>query len=73
MLDRSGRATRRGTTPTGVARFPAIGAPSLSVSGFVPASGGTRHDQVRYRDGSPVFCNASIYNWTNGHTIVWTP
>lgn len=57
----------------GIVQFPAPSSPSLSVLGFVPGAGGTRHYQVRYRDNALNFCNRSNYNWTNGYSIVWTP
>lgn len=57
----------------GIVQFPAPSSPSLSVLGFVPGAGGTRHYQVRYRDNALNFCNSSNYNWTNGYSIAWTP
>jgi len=46
----------------------------VSVSGLLPAAGGTRHYQVAYRDGNPVHCfpNETV-NWTNMITIPWIP
>jgi hypothetical protein len=46
----------------------------VSVSGLVPAAGGTRHYQVAYRDGAPAFClPVETVNWTNMVSIPWTP
>ncbi|MFN0008097.1 MAG: hypothetical protein ACKVXR_09340 [Planctomycetota bacterium] len=46
----------------------------VSVSGLIPAAGGTRHYQVAFRDGAPAFClPAETVNWTNMVSIPWNP
>ena len=56
----------------GASSFPAVGEPSVSVRGQVPALGGTRSYQAWYRDPTN-FCTATPYNITNGILAVWTP
>ena len=56
----------------GVATYPSgIDAP-VSVTGFVPATGATRHYQGWYRDAAS-FCTVSTFNVTNALTAVWLP
>ncbi len=61
------------TASNGVVSYPIVGNPALSVTGLIPPGGGTRGYQVRYRDISNTYCNASNFNWSNGYTIVWSP
>ncbi|MBL8863574.1 MAG: hypothetical protein JNK02_16410 [Planctomycetes bacterium] len=44
----------------------------ISIRGNVPALGATRHYQVWYRNAA-VFCTASTFNLSNGHTLQWVP
>jgi hypothetical protein len=60
------------TASGGVAQFPKITDPKLSVVGQIPVGGATRIYQLWYRD-SPPFCTASTFNLTNGLRVVWTP
>jgi hypothetical protein len=46
----------------------------VSVSGLVPAVGGTRFYQVAFRDGNPAWClPAETVNWTNMVEVPWIP
>jgi hypothetical protein len=56
----------------GVAVYPGVGNPSVSVKGLVPVTGGTFHYQAWYRN-SAVFCTSSLFNLSNGVTIPWSP
>ncbi len=44
----------------------------VSVSGLVPATGGTRAYQAWYRNPAP-FCTAATFNLSNGLSATWTP
>lgn len=66
-----GCAFGSGTLSNG-ATYPGPGDPSISQRGQVPASGGTRHYQVWYRNGA-AFCTSATFNLTNAVTIVWVP
>lgn len=54
------------------ASYPVAGDAPVSVSGLVPAGGGSRAYQVWYRDSSS-FCNAATYNLSNGLMVHWLP
>lgn len=43
---------------------------NVAVSGGIPASGGTRHYQVFYRNAAS-YCTPASMNSTNGVTVVW--
>lgn len=53
--------------PDAVATIP------IHVAGGVPAAGGTRYYQLWYRDNEPTFCTPSLFNLTNGLSVVWVP
>lgn len=57
----------------GAAIRPGPGDPLLSVSGAIPAIGGTRFYQVFYRNAAAFFCPPATSNRTNGFMIVWAP
>lgn len=60
-------------TATGTsATYPVAGDAPISVSGLVPAGGGSRAYQVWYRDSSS-FCTAATYNLSNGLMVHWRP
>jgi hypothetical protein len=56
---------------SGQSSYPALGDPSVSVKGLVPA-GATRMYQVWYRNAA-AFCNVETFNLTNGLQVVWAP
>ncbi len=60
------------TSVSNASVYPVAGDPSVSVQGAVPASGGTRHYQVLYRNAA-VFCQPETFNLTNGLSITWIP
>jgi hypothetical protein len=62
-----------GFAATGVLSWPLAGDPALSISGFVPASGGSAGYQVLYRDSAPGFCSSATFNLTSAHRVVWSP
>ncbi len=48
------------------------GGTPISVSGQLPATGGTRFYQAAYREG-PGACNAAPLNFSNGWRVAWRP
>jgi hypothetical protein len=44
----------------------------VSVSGAIPANGGTRFYQISYRNAAS-FCTSATFNMSNGLIVVWTP
>lgn len=48
------------------------GDPAISVAGALPAGGGTRWYQARYRS-RPAACTTATANWTNGVVVHWVP
>jgi len=44
----------------------------VSIAGSIPAGGGTRHDQVWYRNAA-AFCTPATFNLSNGWTTTWLP
>jgi hypothetical protein len=57
----------------GTASYPGVVSPvPISVRGGVPASGGTRYYQVRYRNAAS-FCTPATYNFTSGAIVTWHP
>lgn len=46
----------------------------LAISTREPiTSGAVRHYQVWYRNSDPTFCTTSLFNLTNGLTVIWHP
>lgn len=62
-----------GFAPSGVLSWPLAGDPPLSVSSFVPPSGGVASYQVLYRDSAPGFCSSATFNLTSAQRVVWSP
>jgi len=56
----------------GVLQYPAPGDPPVSVRGAVPASGGFRTYQLRYRNAAS-YCTSDTFNTTNGVAVEWLP
>ena len=56
----------------GVFQYPLAGDPSVSVRGAVPASGGFRTYQLRYRNAAS-YCTSDTFNSTNGVAVEWRP
>lgn len=70
----AGSVIRLGTKTNvgGASTYPAVGDPTVSVRGLVPAAGGTRTYQAWYRN--PVsFCTPDVFNMTNGVSVTWIP
>lgn len=61
------------TNASNQSQYPDVGNPSVSVRGGVPASGGTRHYQVYYRNATAAFCPPATANWSNGLSVIWRP
>jgi hypothetical protein len=55
----------------GVASYPAVGEPLISVKGMC-AAGDVRNYQVIYRDAAP-YCTTDVFNLTSGMNVTWTP
>lgn len=74
LLCLGGSLIRMGVTsvPTGTQPWPLAGAPPLSVTGVVPAAGGSRYYQVIFRD-NPGLCVAGTFNLTSAERVEWTP
>lgn len=60
------------TSGAGGALFPALGSPSVSSAGAVPAAGATFVYQVWYRN-SASFCTPETTNYTNALVVAWVP
>lgn len=60
------------TAATTSASYPVGGDLPISVTGLVPAGGGSRAYQVWYRDSSG-FCTSATYNLSNGLMVHWRP
>ncbi|MBL8862220.1 MAG: hypothetical protein JNK02_09420 [Planctomycetes bacterium] len=60
------------TAAGGVASYPGVGDPSVSVRGLLPPGGGTRYYQAWYRNAA-AFCTPSTFNLTNGVQVSWAP
>ncbi|MBL8863860.1 MAG: hypothetical protein JNK02_17860 [Planctomycetes bacterium] len=58
--------------PNGSASYPAAGEVPISVQGALPALGGTRYYQARYRNAAN-FCTPATFNLTNGLIVTWAP
>lgn len=70
----SGSLMRLGTkfAPSGSLSWPSSGGASLSSTGLVAPSGGTRLYQVVYRD-SVSFCTPATFNLTDAMSVSWMP
>jgi hypothetical protein len=64
--------TRTATNGTVSLGFGIAGDPPISVKGAVPALGATRTYQVIYRNVQ-AYCTPSLFNLSNGLTVIWAP
>jgi hypothetical protein len=73
LLCLSGTLIRLGTraATAGVATYPSLGSPTVSVRGMVPP-GSVRYYQAHYRNAA-AFCTASTFNLTNAMRVNWIP
>lgn len=62
------------TTAAGTSFYPnpALGQLPVSVRGSIPPVGGTRHYTIWYRDPPSICGVATVVNYSNGFSIVWT-
>lgn len=59
---------------SGVAIYPGVGDPSISVKGQIgPFGTSTRFYQVQYRNANASFCTPATTNRTNASSITWVP